>query len=205
MSDPAASPLLARWRAAQTAELRYHMDVMDVRLERDWHNGIAGLLRLTRAEIADRTVLDVASGPLSLLFDYPPRAGSTALDPLPFGGFEAAYEAAKIERVRTTAEEYAPTQRWDEVWMYNCLQHVLRPDEVVARLTRWARSRIRIFEWIDQPLSEVHLHRIQPGDIAAVLWGYGWQPAYELTGLWHERAVDQPFYAAHWVPLAVPL
>lgn len=194
----------AAWRSAQVAELRYHMQLMDPPLERHLHNGIAGLLRLMVQETANLTVLDVAAGPLSLLLDYPARR-ATALDPLDFGSYETAYEQASIERVRTRAEEYAPGRQWDEVWMYNCLQHVWRPAIVLAHITHWARSRIRVFEWVEQPTSVVHLHTLHREEIAGVLWGNGWQPAYELSGVWRERSVNQQFYAAHWVPLAVPL
>ena len=194
-----------RWRAAQVAELRYHMRLMDPRLEARLHDGIAGLLRLARAETAARTVLDVGCGPLSLMFDYPPLSG-VGLDPLDFGPErEAGYATRGLSRVRVPAEEVVEWfEPLDEVWMYNCLQHVLRPGEVLARLTRWARSRIRIFEWVEQPTSEVHLHTLRREEIAAVLWGNGWQPAYELSGVWHEGSVIQEFYAAQWIPLAPP-
>ena len=192
-----------RWQSAQVAERRYHMELMDPALERSLHRGIAGLLRLTRDEVAPCTVLDVASGPLSLLHDYPARVG-TALDPLHFGDFEQAYERAGIVRVHETAEAFTPIQRqWDEVWMYNCLQHVAQPGVVLGKLTTWARARIRLFEWVEQPTSVVHLHTLQRAEIAAVLWSKGWQPALnELRrGTWGEQGVaDQQFYAAQWVP-----
>jgi len=188
------------WQAAQVSELRYWDRWYDPALTREWHRGIAGLMQLDAREIADRSVIDVGCGPVSLMFDYPPARG-VGLDPLDFGPErEAAYATRGLARLLVPAEEIAEDLwRLDEAWCYNCLQHVISPGAVLLTMTRLARGTIRIFEWIHEPVSEVHLHVLDPDLIANHLRAGGWHPASEMTGTWRARGItDLQFYAGLW-------
>jgi SAM-dependent methyltransferase len=139
---------------------------------------IAGLLGIHN--MRGKRVLDVGCGPLSLLLRVPTR-GSVALDPLDFGpGLEARYKAAGIERAICKGEEYKGTD-FDEAWIYNCLQHTEDPAKVVAMAAN-AAKRVRVFEWINIPPYQGHLHMITITLVSAALRASGKSPIMESTG-----------------------
>lgn len=69
------------------------------------------------------------------------------------------YNAAGIEYVRVPAEDFR-SRDYDECWIYNVLQHVRSPREVIDT-ARVVAPVIRIFEWIDLPPYEGHLHELR--------------------------------------------
>ena len=125
-------------------------------------------------------VLDVGCGPLSLLLRTPVAAGSVALDPLDFGHLEARYKAAGITRVIGKGEDF-DGGGFDEAWIYNCLQHTEDPALVVAKAAKAAKL-VRVFEWINIPPYQGHLHMITPETIRLPLLYSGMKPLVEFTG-----------------------
>ncbi len=55
--------------------------------------------------------------------------------------------------------EAAFDQPFEEVWIYNVLQHVIDPIKVIENAKRLAPV-LRIFEWIDLPAYEGHPHAL---------------------------------------------
>lgn len=131
-------------------------------------------------------VLDIGCGPLSLLLRIPAKEGSVALDPLDFGDLEKRYAAAGVGRVIGRGEDFAETG-FDEAWIYNCLQHTEDPTKVVTNAARAAKL-VRVFEWINIPPYQGHLHLITPELIRQPLLGAGMKPLIEFTGTMHMGA-----------------
>lgn len=100
------------------------------------------------------SVLDVGGGPVSLLLKCVNVRGHI-IDPLdmPFWVCQR-YVLANITWDEIVAEELSESG-WDEVWIYNVLQHVENPQKVIENAKK-ASNLIRIFEWVDMVPTETH-------------------------------------------------
>ena len=58
------------------------------------------------------------------------------------------------------AEEYG----WDEVWIYNCMQHAIDPGKIIANAKK-AAPILRLFEWIDVPAHDGHPHELTEANL----------------------------------------
>ena len=130
------------------------------------------------------SVIDVGGGPESLLLDYPEIDG-TVLDPLSFGEEdERRYAEAGIERLILPVEQWEENgrpERYDEVWVYNCLQHVEDLDEAFRRIRSMGKT-VRLWEWCDIPTDSMHLHVLTADRIRRAM--RGWKIVDEMEGSW---------------------
>lgn len=163
----------AEWKVAQQFERSWHMGDRRRRAEEQGkQNSYAAKMDLPKMtdeallargylwDLGEARVLDVGCGPVSLLLRT--RVGlGVAVDPLEFGPEdEAAYLERGIQRVIGPAEKLAHNDEdFDEGWSYNCLQHVIDPRVILAKLATHCR-RIRIFEWLDMPPHLGHPHML---------------------------------------------
>lgn len=107
-------------------------------------------------DMGGKSVLDVGGGPTSLLLRCKNVRGKI-VDPLPMPTWvKARYAECGIELSETKAEEMQESG-FDEVWLYNVLQHVENPAKVVERVKRAGRV-VRVFEWINIPADPLHPH-----------------------------------------------
>lgn len=108
-----------------------------------------------RIDLQGKNVLDVGGGPVSMLLKCVNKGRCMVLDPLDFPEWVLKrYEAANIEFNKCMGEEMDESG-WDEVWMYNVLQHVQDPEELLKRAMK-AGKILRIFEWVDTSTSGGH-------------------------------------------------
>jgi hypothetical protein len=106
--------------------------------------------------LGGRSVLDIGGGPSSLLLKAVNFDECFVIDPCPFPSWvRARYTAHGITLRTLRAEDYVPLRDFDEVWIYNVLQHVDDPALIVRNARKWA-ARVRIFEWIDVPADHLH-------------------------------------------------
>lgn len=103
-----------------------------------------------------KRVLDIGGGPVSLLLKTPGVIG-TVVDPLPYPTwvymrYDAAGIASRVAPGETIAD---PMDSFDEVWIYNVLQHVDDPEAILRHALRVAPV-IRLFEWINLPAYPGH-------------------------------------------------
>ena len=68
--------------------------------------------------------------------------------------------------------ENLDTVGWDEVWIYNVLQHCVNPERIVQN-ARKAASVIRLFEWIDFPPHPGHPHMLTEANLSKWLGATG--------------------------------
>ena len=161
------------WQEAQAAEHGYWYPggisqlATRRRIERETQGWYAGLLRLADAQPA--SVLEIGAGPQGLVTRYGGGARKVAVEPMPL----AFADVDGYARAGATLCQM-PIERWhalnegehfQEVWMTNVLQHVINPALVLWIATAHALERIRIFEWVDEPISTVHLHSLRATEI----------------------------------------
>jgi hypothetical protein len=200
----------ARWTAAQVGERRFHCDdvegwgantsalarrVQEARM-RHWY---AGMLGIPVEVDPAHSVTDFACGPESLLLRHPQAGPMVAVDPLTFlPDDEARYREAGITRVVAPMERYEGAQT-DEVWLYNCLQHVIDWESALRVACRTARQYVRLFEWVGVPTDALHLHTLAEEELSRVLRSEGFR---ELRAIRGERVAapytPTAFVAAVW-------
>jgi FkbM family methyltransferase len=101
-----------------------------------------------RYDVHGKSVLDVGSGPVSILLKCANYKKAKAIDPIKFPLWVCErYKAAGVE-YECVAAEVMNESEWDEVWIYNVLQHVRDPKEVI-RKAKAAGRLVRLFEWVD--------------------------------------------------------
>jgi hypothetical protein len=140
-------------------------------------------------DLDGRSVLDIGGGPTSLLLKCQNFKCAVVLDPGLWPEWvEARYLEHGVSYVRTAAEGWAPDRVYDEVWIYNTLQHVGDPAEVIA-VARIAGKLIRLFEWIDIPPYPGHPHLLTEAFLNHVLDDSGFVAELDERG-----AVGRAYY-----------
>lgn len=125
-----------------------------------------------RIEMNGKSVLDVGGGPVSLLLKCVNVRGKV-VDPLEYPAWvRERYKLAGIEYEQKKGEEIKENQIYDECWIYNCLQHVDSPEKIVKIIRRISKI-IRVFEWIDLPKCEGHLHTLKAVELNQWFGGQG--------------------------------
>jgi SAM-dependent methyltransferase len=120
-------------------------------------------------------ILDIGSGPTSMLLKARDLGTGIVLDPLLTQFPEwvrERYKCAGLGQMPIRGEDLGTNLAVDEVWIYNVLQHVDDPEKVIANARRVSK-RIRIFEWIDIPPYEGHPHMLTRQLLGKWLGRYG--------------------------------
>jgi len=120
-------------------------------------------------DMGKKNILDVGCGPTSMLLRAKHGGKSVGVDPLPVSKkTKARYKDAKVRLFTVKGEDlFNPgngtnTLRgatFDEVWMYNCLQHCDQPAIILSRIAL-AGKVIRIFEWLNMGVAPGHPHNL---------------------------------------------
>ncbi len=112
-----------------------------------------------------KSVLDVGGGPMSMTLRCWDASHLVVVDPCNWpASVERRYRNYGIQFIREAGEELdklaLSTEQYDEVWVYNVLQHTQEPQIVVNNaVARVARGGVlRIFEWLNIPADECHPH-----------------------------------------------
>lgn len=190
---------LTLWQNAQLLERQYHITATALCRREEQHKRslYAALLGINAASVKDKLVLDVAAGPSGLLLSFADliKEGSVALDPLTFGDEdEERYVAAGVTRVYEKIEKYPGNAQFDEVWVYNGLQHVECISASLENIRQHARRAVRIFEYLHVPVDQLHLHELTVDRIRSGLKGLN--PAREIIGDMRISGMSTQFYAA---------
>ena len=129
-------------------------------------------------ELRSKSVLDVGGGPVSMTLRCYGATNLTVVDPCTWPNSVARrYSNYGITFVSGAGEDLhqltLPQQRYDEVWLYNVLQHVREPEQVVknalARVT--PGGVFRTFEWCYIPADDCHPHVLTPEKMLTWLRG----------------------------------
>ena len=114
--------------------------------------------------IVGKNILDIGGGPSSMLLKTWGFNRGRVVDPIKWPDWiRARYAIINVDLVESGGEDINE-RGWDEVWIYNCLQHVVDPKKIIENAKR-AAPVLRIFEWIDIPPHEGHPHMLTRHDL----------------------------------------
>lgn len=129
----------------------------------------------------DKSIVDIGGGPVSMLLKATPNKDVKRLviDPVKYPDWVyTRYDVASIEYGVMKGEDYRDITRsvskgsniifykdkFDECWIYNCLQHTQDPRKIIENAKNIAKT-IRIFEWLEIPTDQGHIHTLHKSDL----------------------------------------
>lgn len=128
-------------------------------------------------DVSGKSILDVGGGPVSLLLRCVNFKRAVVVDPCEYPEWvKSRYELAGIEWVQAQAEDMCYDKEFDEALIYNVLQHVRDPRQVVKNTIR-AAKKVRVFEPLEVGVHRGHPHNLSEGSL---------DEAFERKGLVHE-------------------
>jgi 2-polyprenyl-3-methyl-5-hydroxy-6-metoxy-1,4-benzoquinol methylase len=123
-------------------------------------------------DLKNISVLDIGGGAYSMLLKCINFQG-TVVDPCDYPQWTRdRYKIAGIDFVQAMGELYMSTKIFDEVWIYNVLQHTENPEKIIKNTIKMSKI-IRIFEWIDTWVSPGHPHVLKEQILNKWLGGIG--------------------------------
>lgn len=124
--------------------------------------------------MGERLVIDIGGGPASMLLKTKASI-RVVVDPCHYPNWVGSrYQECGIDYMIGNAEEIQArgTKIFDEVWIYNVLQHVQDPERILKN-ARQISKIVRIFEWIDVGVSPGHPHNLTEDKLNSWLGGIG--------------------------------
>ena len=110
-------------------------------------------------DAAGKRILDIGGGPVSMLLKCRDLGAGMVIDPIRYPDWVyRRYDAKGIQYLQMDGEAVY-FSGFDEVWIYNVLQHCIDPATVI-RNARAAAPVLRIFEWLDFPPHPGHPHML---------------------------------------------
>jgi FkbM family methyltransferase len=128
-----------------------------------------------RIDLQGKSVLDIGGGPVSLLLKTKGRGTCVVVDPCDYPDWiKRRYLELDIQYDRRGGEDlpYDKNNYFDEVWIYNVLQHVDDPEKVIQNARKISKI-VRIFEWLDIPPVLGHPHELKEETMNKWLGGVG--------------------------------
>lgn len=124
-------------------------------------------------DLQGKHVLDIGGGPVSMLLKCENRGRyCMVVDPCEYPEWvQSRYVQCGLDYLRAKGEEPL-SGTWDEVWIYNVLQHVEDPELIISN-AKSVSTVIRLFEWIDLPPHEGHPHELKEETLNKWLGGIG--------------------------------
>lgn len=109
-------------------------------------------------DFQNKSVIDIGSGPTSLLLKAKNLKKGYVIDPL-MDKFPQwildRYNFTKLTPISATGEDFK--QEADMGLIYNVLQHVVDPQKLIENVKKQVKE-IRVFEWINVPSDDKHPH-----------------------------------------------
>ena len=143
-----------RHEEAQIAERRFHDN--DIK-----HHGLDKVLSNYSESYAHnqegKSIIEIGPAHIPALYFCENYSQSLIIEPMPSDTLRELINYLPIYISTSPAEETEIEGKADEVWMFNLLQHVLDPNELIENAKKWANT-IRFFEPVDQPISDCHPH-----------------------------------------------
>jgi len=139
-----------------------------------------------------KSVLDIGGGPISLLLKSQNRGRSVVVDPCSFPTWvHDRYKAANIEYIQMMGEEI-PSElgEFDEVWVYNVLQHAMDPEKIL-QVAKDHGKVVRVFDWVNTQPTPGHPNTLTKNMLDQIL--EVWGQTVDLT--YYNKTVQTAYYA----------
>lgn len=190
---------MTQWEKAQEWEKSWWKNCSNTVWEDVKQMGIAPYLGLKiipneytnyRIPLNGQSIIDIGGGPSSLLLKCDNYGQSMVVDPCSYPEWvKDRYAESGIKWIKAKGEDIngitALEMIFDEVWIYNCLQHTEDPEKII-RNTQKLGKIIRLFEWINHGTNEGHLHSFTKEWFDKVLKGEGKTVKLSSNGLYGE-------------------
>ena len=126
-----------------------------------------------------RSVIDIGGGPCSMLLKSEAN-DKLVVDPCQFPDWvHSRYQQTGVVFFNIKAEDIDRLNLavrfqaiFDLALIYNVLQHTEDPEKIISN-AREIANEIRIFEWIDTPINEGHIHTLTSENLDRWLGGKG--------------------------------
>jgi len=141
-------------------------NTLDEDIKHFLYASVMGIPRTGTYELSiyGRKILDIGGGPSSMLLQVKDHGGSKVIDPIKWPSWTTErYASHNITIDQMTGEDISETG-WDEVWIYNCLQHTIDPKKIIENAKK-AAPVLRIFEWLDIPAHDGHPQELTKKDL----------------------------------------
>lgn len=198
MSDNISKISLDRWKLAQSGERSHWENILASKSLTDREDGYYRHAKVMFLEIDQPhniSVIDIGGGPLSLTLHHA-LSSAVVVDPINVTGNQLSnYLNRGIQFVNKTAEEFLENYSglvFDEVWMYNCLQHVIDPVFILENLYRVGKV-LRISEPTLTPINELHPHTFTPESYYYKL------QSISVAGNWNRVDYDYPYVGGKYI------
>lgn len=124
-------------------------------------------------DFGEKAILDVGCGPYSILMKSKAKV-KHGIDPCDYPQWVyERYKCADVTLYKIPAEEFTtPEIVYDEALIYNCLQHVINPKKIIENVLACSKI-VRIFEWVENGISDGHLHDLHAEELNNWLGGVG--------------------------------
>lgn len=149
-------------------------------------------------DLKGKSILDIGGGPVSMLLKCINIKRGDVIDPCNYPKWiDERYNEAKIGYIRAKGEDANLYDSiFDEVWIYNVLQHVDDPKLIIENAKKVSKI-IRIFEWIDNGVSPGHPHDLKEQKLNKWLNGIGKVEMLNENGC-HGKAYYGIFLGNHY-------
>ena len=113
------------------------------------------------SSVAGKSVIEIGAGPWGLTLRVKGASLLYAVEPAKFpANILGRYESRGVKFINEPAElvtlkSLGLTEKFDEVWLSNCLQHTQSPQHILQNMLDLGKT-IRVFEWVDYPPHEGH-------------------------------------------------
>lgn len=166
--------LSGHWHDAQDDERSWWADCVNTYWEETKQLEYAKLIDIEFAgderspftiDLKGKSVLDIGGGPASLLLKTINGKQLVVADPCEYPAWIATrYKAYIIKYVKVKGEDIPKhiSDKFDEVWMYNVLQHTDSPPQIIKNAFKSLKphGKFRFFDWINTPTNAAHPHSL---------------------------------------------
>lgn len=148
-------------------------------------------------DLKGNSIADIGGGPYSILLKAINLGKSVVIDPCDYPAWTThRYITKGIKVEKMPAEDYKSAKVFDEVWIYNCLQHTIDPEKIINNAKAISKI-IRIYEWIDNGISIGHPHDLKEDLLNKWLGGVGKVEKMNESGC-HGKAYYGIFKGNHY-------
>lgn len=105
--------------------------------------------RWPQYDLQGKSILDIGGGPSSILLKTINGNNLVVVDPCDYPEWtKRRYAAAGITLFMEPGESFNTHEKFDEVWIYNVLQHVESPSAIIDTARKHSKV-LRIFDWVN--------------------------------------------------------